>query len=147
MKKSAREGMNVRRGADNDERGYRLILIMESVQVKRSIFPPAHVHPFSTPSPSPFLFSVTFRIIPIVSFYPCSLDPRGFAISILRHLSLPPFSSPADRHPRSAGRSLISIFSRRVENIAKISSYAGCTRDCQVSSFVLHFADSGTRSG
>lgn len=52
--KGAREGVNVQRGADNDERGYRLILIMESVQVKRSIFPPAHVHPFSN-HPHPLL--------------------------------------------------------------------------------------------
>lgn len=42
--------------------------------------------------------------------------------------------------PAPTGRSLISISSRRVENIARVSSYARRTRECQIPSFVLHFA-------
>lgn len=141
--KGAREGVNVQRGADNDKRGYRLILIMESVQVKRSIFPLAHVHPFSTPSPPPFLFPVMFRTTS--SFYPCSLDLRGLAILISRHLFTLFYLAWPIIIPLPAGRSLISISSRRVENIARVSSYAGRTRDCQALSFVLHFAGSEVR--
>lgn len=118
---AARVGVNVRRGADNDERGYRLILIMESVQVKRSIFPPAHVHPVSTPSPAPLPFPVTLRIIPRrLSFYPCSLDLRDSAISISRHLFTPFYLLCRSSSPFRAGRSLISISSRGVKNIESI---------------------------
>lgn len=105
--KGAREGVNVRRGVDNDERGYRLILIMESVQVKRSIFPPAHVHPFSTPSPPLLLFPVTFRITLSSLFTPvvwiCEVSRFQFYA-----ISLPSFTSPADYHPPS-DRSLFNI--------------------------------------
>lgn len=69
--KGVREGVNVRRGADNDERGYRLILIMESVQVKRSIFPPAHVHPFSNPIPFSLPLPCYVPDHLVVPFYPC----------------------------------------------------------------------------
>lgn len=117
----ARVGVNVRRGADNDERGYRLILIMESVQVKRSIFPPAHVHPVSTPSPAPLPFPVTLRITPTSSlFLPLQFGParlRDFNFAPSLYPLLPPLPIII---PLPAGRSLISISSRRVKNIESI---------------------------
>lgn len=136
--------------------GYRLILIMESVQVKRSIFPPAHVPlpPPLTRRPRASSCALTLSLPP--SSHP-SLSPaisvllfalRAPAISISRHLSttsrslhrsLPPSSSTDPPLPRPV-RSLISISSRRVENIARVSSYARRTRECQIPSFVLHFA-------
>lgn len=135
------EGVNVWRGADNDERGYRLILIMESVQVKRTISPPAHVHPFSAPSPSRHpsssqLRSGSPRRLFTPAVWTCEAPRFQFrAISFTpSHPSLPIII------PLPAGRSLISISSRRVENIARVSSR---TRDCQALSFVLHFARSG----
>jgi len=126
--------MNVRRRVDNDER---LILIMESVQVKRSIFPPAHVHPFSTPSRSLFLFPVILWITSSSLFTP---GPARF-----RDFNFAPSLYPllAIIIPLPAGHSLISISSRRVENIARVSSYADRVRDCQAPSFVLHFVGSG----
>lgn len=113
--------------------------------MKRSIFPPAHVHPFSTPSPflpSPLHSGSSHRL-----FLPLVVWTWKAPRFQFRAISLPPFTSPVDHHPLSgrAGRSLISISSRRVENIARVSSYAGRTRDCQAPSFVLHFARLGVR--
>jgi len=70
-----------------------LILIMESVQVKRSIFPSAHVFPTPrTPSPNPFPCRVYLSAAP---FAAPPLSPFLFlvlgvpAISISRHLLAP----------------------------------------------------------
>lgn len=104
--KDAREGVNVRRGADNDKRGYRLILIMESVQVKRSIFPLAHVHPVSHPIPSSLPFPCSGSP-PVVSFYSCSLNLWVPAISISRHLFTLFYLAWPIIIPLPAGRSLI----------------------------------------
>lgn len=107
---AARVGVNVRRGADNDERGYRLILIMESVQVKRSIFPPAHVHPVSTPSPAcslalPRLRCGSPRVVSLSTPVVWTCETPRFQF---RAISLPPFTSSADHHPPS-GWSLFNI--------------------------------------
>lgn len=94
-RKDVREGVNVR-PVRTMTSGYRLILIMESVQVKRSIFPPAHVHSLAA---LPRLF-VRFNPLlpcraPICSPSPLHFGPalrvlRAPAISISRHLSIPP---------------------------------------------------------
>lgn len=89
----AREGMNIR-VVWTMTSGYRLILIMESVQVKRSIFPPAHVP--ASPSPSTALFSLhprNFNFAP--SLYPLSssllfpllIFPSGWSLFNIDFLS------------------------------------------------------------
>lgn len=108
--------------------------------------PPTQAFSCALHPPLPALHPYISSPTPGISILPFAL--RVPAISISRHLSftlrssLSPSLIPSsftDPTPAPTGRSLISISSRRVENIARVSSYARRTRECQIPSFVLHF--------
>lgn len=144
---AARVGVNVRRGADNDERGVPTdfnygICAGETLNFPAGTCPPGfHPHPL-LPCPSPLRCGSPHAVVSLSTPVVWTCETPRFQF---RAISLPPFTSSADHHPPS-GWSLFNIdFLSKGQKYREYRVTQAALAIVKPPSFVLHFAESGVR--